>query len=178
MIGICHLQFSHCTVGTASCSAPGVTSYFDGIPSLHEPTRPLASVGNRHASPLIDIRRRTTHQGLSSRVRDLATNVPYGNVNVTICYEQVRKSIDKQGPNPFARWDDWLNAPAAAKVGTALTQMKQSNFTNIKSVGAGALEFRIDFGFGHLFRWQGRWRPGYPAVGGGQEEPTTGQPDH
>jgi len=42
-----------------------------------------------------------------------------------------------------------LNAPAAAKVVTALVRMEQGNLSNTKSVGAGVFECRIDFDPGY-----------------------------
>jgi putative addiction module killer protein len=42
-----------------------------------------------------------------------------------------------------------LNAPAAAKVTTALARIANGNFSNVKSVGPGIFEYRIDFGPGY-----------------------------
>lgn len=61
----------------------------------------------------------------------------------------VREYLDSSGRSPFARWFDGLNAPAAAKVTTALTRMEAGNFSNVKGVGAGIFECRIDFGPGY-----------------------------
>jgi putative addiction module killer protein len=41
------------------------------------------------------------------------------------------------------------NAQAAAKVTVALTRIELGNLSNVKGVGAGAQEFRIDFGPGY-----------------------------
>jgi putative addiction module killer protein len=38
---------------------------------------------------------------------------------------------------------------AAAKVATALYRMEQGNLSNVKSVGQGVAEYRIDFGPGY-----------------------------
>ena len=46
-------------------------------------------------------------------------------------------------------WFDSLSAPAAAKVAIAVTRMAQGNLSNVKSVGSGVLEYRIDFGPGY-----------------------------
>ncbi len=62
---------------------------------------------------------------------------------------EVREYNDSGGRSPFAAWFDRLNAEAAVKVTTALTRLGQSNFSNIKSVGAGVFECRIDFGPGY-----------------------------
>ncbi len=53
------------------------------------------------------------------------------------------------GTSPFARWFDDLDAHAAARVTVALTRMAQGNLSNVKSVGGGVLEFRIDAGPGY-----------------------------
>jgi putative addiction module killer protein len=42
-----------------------------------------------------------------------------------------------------------LPAQAAAKVATALTRLAQGNFSNVKGVGSGVFECRIDFGPGY-----------------------------
>jgi len=59
---------------------------------------------------------------------------------------RVVEYLDPQGKSPFARWFEELNAEAAAKVTTALYRMAQGNFSNVKDVGGGVFEYRIDFG--------------------------------
>jgi putative addiction module killer protein len=44
------------------------------------------------------------------------------------------------------QWFENLNAPAAAKVTAALVRIEQGNFSNVKGVGSGVYEYRIDFG--------------------------------
>ena len=61
----------------------------------------------------------------------------------------VKEYIDDKGNSPFARWFDNLDPQAAAKVATALLRMEQGNFSNVKSVGAGAYEYKIDYGPGY-----------------------------
>jgi putative addiction module killer protein len=53
-----------------------------------------------------------------------------------------------RGSSPFAGWFQTLDAAAAAKVTTALRRLKLGNFSNVKGVGAGVFEYRIDFGPG------------------------------
>ena len=62
---------------------------------------------------------------------------------------EVREYIDAKGNSPYAKWFDRLNVPAAVKVATAIHRMEQSNFSNVKGVGAGVYEYRIDFGPGY-----------------------------
>ncbi len=57
--------------------------------------------------------------------------------------------IDAAGRSAFTRWFEELNAEAAAKVTTALYRMGQGNFSNVEGIGAGAFEYRIDFGPGY-----------------------------
>ena len=62
---------------------------------------------------------------------------------------EIREYIDRKGGSPYAKWFNRLNAPAAAKVVTALVRMEQGNLSNTKGVGAGVFECRIDFGPGY-----------------------------
>jgi putative addiction module killer protein len=62
---------------------------------------------------------------------------------------EVRAYIDARGRCPFARWLDGLPAPAHAKVQTAIARMELGNLSNVRAVGAGVSEFRIDFGPGY-----------------------------
>ena len=62
---------------------------------------------------------------------------------------EVREYLDAEGKSPYAKWFDRLNAAAAVKVTTAVHRMEQGNFSNVKGVGAGVYEFKIDFGPGY-----------------------------
>src|SRR3990170_8477278 len=53
------------------------------------------------------------------------------------------------GKSVFRRWFDELDAHAAAKATTALYRLEQGNFSNVKSVGKGVSEYKIDFGPGY-----------------------------
>ena len=61
----------------------------------------------------------------------------------------IREYLDQEGHSPFAGWFENLNAPAAAKVTTALVRIEQGNFSNTKGVGSGTFECRINFGPGY-----------------------------
>ena len=61
----------------------------------------------------------------------------------------IREYIDTQGRSTYARWFDQLDAFAAAKVATALVRIEQGNLSNVKGVGAGVFECRVDFGPGY-----------------------------
>lgn len=62
-----------------------------------------------------------------------------------------RKVVEylREGASPFGTWFTVLDAHAAAKVSTALYRMEQGNFSNVKSVGKGVSEYKIDFGPGY-----------------------------
>lgn len=57
--------------------------------------------------------------------------------------------FDRGGRSPFAEWFGDLGPQAAAKVTIAITRMSQGNFSNVKGVGSGVFENRIDFGPGY-----------------------------
>ena len=61
----------------------------------------------------------------------------------------VREYLDPHGRSYYAVWFDRLNPQAAAKVATALTRLANGNMSNVKGVGSGVFEYRIDFGPGY-----------------------------
>ena len=61
----------------------------------------------------------------------------------------VREYIDAAGRSPFTKWLRALNVQAAAKVATALERIADGNLSNVKPVGSGVLEYRVDFGPGY-----------------------------
>lgn len=62
------------------------------------------------------------------------------------------------GQNPFRRWFDDLDAQAAAVVTIAIERLAEGNTSNVKSIGEGAAELRIDRGPGYrvYFGWDGK----------------------
>jgi putative addiction module killer protein len=62
---------------------------------------------------------------------------------------EVREYLDWQGRNRYKGWFDRLKAPAAAKVATAVTRLALGNFSNVKGVGSGVFELKVDFGPGY-----------------------------
>lgn len=60
----------------------------------------------------------------------------------------IKEYITIDGHSPFSNWFEGLEAKAAAKVSVAIARMANGNFSNSKSVGAGVLEAKIDFGPG------------------------------
>jgi len=61
----------------------------------------------------------------------------------------IREYLTRNDASPFAAWFDDLDPLAAAKVAIALARIGQGNLSNVKGVGAGVLEIRIDFGPGY-----------------------------
>lgn len=59
---------------------------------------------------------------------------------------EIRGYIDESGIKRFAQWLDGLDAAAAARVTIALARMEQGNFSQVKGVGFGVFECKIDFG--------------------------------
>ena len=53
------------------------------------------------------------------------------------------------GSSPFGAWFATLDAVAAAKITTALTRLGLGNTANVKGVGSGVFEIKIDFGPGY-----------------------------
>jgi putative addiction module killer protein len=57
--------------------------------------------------------------------------------------------ITHGGVSPFRNWFTGLESRAAAKVTTALIRLGMGNTSNVKSVGRGVYEFKIDYGPGY-----------------------------
>ena len=62
---------------------------------------------------------------------------------------EIRYYVASEGREPFAKWFTDLDAVARAKVTRAVVRLEQGKFSNVKSVGEGVFEFRIDFGPGY-----------------------------
>ena len=62
---------------------------------------------------------------------------------------KVVELLEPDGSSPYAKWFARLDAVAAARVATALYRMEQGNLSNVKPVGQGVAEYRIDFGPGY-----------------------------
>src|SRR5476651_43154 len=65
----------------------------------------------------------------------------------------VLEYVDHAGHSPYAEWFNALNSQAAAKVAIAVTRIAQGNLSNVKGVGFGVYEYKIDFGPGTGFIW-------------------------
>lgn len=61
----------------------------------------------------------------------------------------LREYIDHRGHSPFGEWRERLNVEARRKVTTALYRVGLGNLSNVKGVGGGVFECRINFGPGY-----------------------------
>lgn len=62
---------------------------------------------------------------------------------------EIRTYVAPGGAEPFAIWFTDLESVTRAKVTRALARIEQGNLSNVKNVGEGVLECRIDFGPGY-----------------------------
>ena len=62
---------------------------------------------------------------------------------------ELRYYLTSDGQSPFESWFTDLEAASAAKVSVALARLEQGNLSNVKTVGEGVLEYRIDWGPGY-----------------------------
>lgn len=62
---------------------------------------------------------------------------------------RVLEYLDPLGRSGFGAWFKGLNAVASAKVAAALYQLAAGNWSNVKGVGAGVFERKIDAGPGY-----------------------------
>jgi putative addiction module killer protein len=61
----------------------------------------------------------------------------------------VRYYVASDGRQPFAEWFATMDVVARAKITRAIVRLEQGSFSNVKSVGDGVCEYRIDFGPGY-----------------------------
>ena len=78
-----------------------------------------------------------------------AADLNAGNIYVTDVHARARHYVASGGYQPFAEWFTGLDPVARAKVTRAIVRLEQGNLSNVKSVGEGVLEYRIDFGPGY-----------------------------
>jgi putative addiction module killer protein len=62
---------------------------------------------------------------------------------------ELREYETSEGGSPFGAWFAALDAVAAAKITTALTRLGLGYTANVKGVGTGVFEVKIDFGPGY-----------------------------
>ena len=59
---------------------------------------------------------------------------------------EIRYYLSSDGHSPFERWFTSLDTTVRAKVTVAVARLEQGNISNVKGVGEGVLEYRIDLG--------------------------------
>src|SRR4051812_24399712 len=62
---------------------------------------------------------------------------------------EIRYYVAAGDRQPFASWFADLDPAARAKVTVAIARLEQGNISNVKGVGEGVLEYRINFGPGY-----------------------------
>jgi putative addiction module killer protein len=62
---------------------------------------------------------------------------------------EIRYYLLPNGNSPFEEWFAHLDVTARAKVASAIVRLEQGNLSNVKTVGEGVLEYRINFGPGY-----------------------------
>lgn len=61
---------------------------------------------------------------------------------------QVREYLDVRGRSPFRKWLNALDSVARVKVVTAVARLEHGNFSNVRHVGKGVLERKVNYGPG------------------------------
>ena len=56
---------------------------------------------------------------------------------------------DGNGNHPYSKWFFSLDVQAALKIRTAVARMENGNFSNVKAVGQGVSEYKLDYGPGY-----------------------------
>jgi putative addiction module killer protein len=62
---------------------------------------------------------------------------------------EIRYYTAPGGRQPFAEWFADLEPVTRARVTRSIARLEQGNVSNVKSIGEGVLELRIDFGPGY-----------------------------
>ena len=83
---------------------------------------------------------------------------------------EIRYYVASGGHQPFAEWFADLDPMARAKVVRAIAKMAQGNLSNVKAVGEGVLEYRIDFGPGYRIYFGRDGETIIVLVGGGTKK--------
>jgi putative addiction module killer protein len=62
---------------------------------------------------------------------------------------EIREYRELDGSSPFGEWRGRLDAGPRQRVTTTILRMGLGNFSNVKGVGAGVFECKINFGPGY-----------------------------
>lgn len=80
---------------------------------------------------------------------------------------RVVEYLDHRGRAPFRRWFDGLDPVAAARVAVSLYRLEQGNVSNVRGLGGGLDELRMDFGPGYRVYFAQFGRQSLLLLGGG-----------
>ena len=61
----------------------------------------------------------------------------------------IQEYVRANGKSPFGEWFRGLNPVAAAKITVALEKIEAGNLSNVKAVGGGVSEYKLDWGPGY-----------------------------
>ena len=61
----------------------------------------------------------------------------------------IRSFVDASGRVPFQGWLDSLDRQTQARIAVALTRLARGNRSNVKGLGGGVAELKLDFGAGY-----------------------------
>ena len=81
----------------------------------------------------------------------------------------IRKWVDSKGNCPFDIWFNGLASKAAAKVTIAIERLRAGNTGNLKALGDGVHELKIDWGPGYRVYFGRRGATLVVLVGGGDK---------
>ena len=62
---------------------------------------------------------------------------------------EIRSFVERDGRVPFQTWVDSLDPQGQAKITIALSRLAQGNRSQVKGLGSGVAELRLDWGPGY-----------------------------
>lgn len=83
---------------------------------------------------------------------------------------EVVRYVAQDGRQPFIEWHRGLDANAAVRVDIVVGRMAAGNLADTKSVGAGVLERRIDWGPGYRIYFAREGNQRVVLLGGGTKQ--------
>jgi putative addiction module killer protein len=62
---------------------------------------------------------------------------------------EVREYLDRNGKSPYREWLGKLDAVTRARIVTSILRVETGNLSQVKGLGGGVSELRLDFGPGY-----------------------------
>jgi putative addiction module killer protein len=87
---------------------------------------------------------------------------------------QTREYEDQDGKSPFGTWFDGVEAMAAVKVRRSVAKLEAGLLPNVKSVGSGVHEARIEYGPGYRVYFAFDGKDLVLLLGGGEKSGQSG----